>query len=173
MTEIENEKLLELVSNVFVLESRHGHLKWKVSELARNCQVSRPSVYYHLGRNKKEILHSCLDIIASEFYGLSPNRTDQVRKGELVESIKYSRKLFLQTPELTVFYIKWTNTKSDIQKKLADTDRRYQQRLKNLFPHLTSQQLTALQAVFHGIITTPIVDDETITEVLKWLPLKA
>jgi hypothetical protein len=170
VSEIDDIKVMELVRHVFVLESRCGHLKWKVSDLARQCKVSRPLVYYRLGRNKLEILNSCLEIIASEFYGLNPKRTELVKKGGLMESIKYTRSLFLTTPELTVFYIKWSAVDSPLRDKLKEIDERYQQKLKHLFPHLTKVQTVGVQAVLQGLITTPFVEDSTISEVLKWLP---
>ena len=34
---------------VIAAEVAKGHLKWKVSDLARHAKVSRPLIYYHFG----------------------------------------------------------------------------------------------------------------------------
>lgn len=172
MEMIENKKLEALLNEIFSAENQKGHLKWKVSEVARNCKVSKSLVYYHLGKTKLEILHSCIDVVASEFYGLNPVREGMVRSGDLLSSLEYTRKMFLKTPAFTVFYIRWRMTDSELGKKLTDLDERYRKRLKGLFPNLSSSEIFALQAIFHGLITTPGVDKNVIISALKWLPLK-
>ncbi|MES2856962.1 MAG: hypothetical protein V4692_13930, partial [Bdellovibrionota bacterium] len=94
-------------------------MKWKVSEIARTCKVSKSLVYYHLGRNKLEILFSCMDIVGSEFYGLNSEREKMVRTGSLFDSLKYTRQMFEFCPSFTVFYTKWRLTDTDIGRKLA------------------------------------------------------
>ncbi len=145
-------------------------MKWKVSELARTCKVSKSLVYYHLGKNKEEILDACIDIVASEFYGLNSSRETMVQTGNLFDSLKYSRGMFMKTPSFTVFFLRWRLTKTDIGKKLAQIDQRYQKKLAALFPGLTPSERLGLQGIFHGLVTTPVLDDAAMSSVLKWLP---
>ncbi len=171
MEMIENKKLVALLDEVFSAENQKGHLKWKISEIARSCNVSKSLVYYHLGKNKLEVLDSCIEIIASEFWGLNPTREKMVKTGNLFDSLMYTRKMFEKTPSFTVFYTRWRLTKTEIGKKLADFDKRYQKKLAGIFPHFTPTERVALQAVFHGLVTAPVLDEEAMKTALKWLPL--
>lgn len=171
MEMIENKKLEALLNSVFTAENQKGHLKWKVSELARSCKVSKSLVYYHLGKSKLEILFSCIDIVGAEFYGLNETRESMVRSGDLVASIEYTRKMFLQTPAFTGFYIRWRMTDTEVGAKLKSLDDRYQAKLKALFPKLTPAERLGLQAIFNGLVTAPTLDREAMVAVLKWLPL--
>ncbi|MEK7357679.1 MAG: hypothetical protein AAB250_14605 [Bdellovibrionota bacterium] len=171
MEMIENKKLEALLNAVFTAENQKGHLKWKVSELARACKVSKSLVYYHLGKSKVEILYSCIDIVGAEFYGLNPTRENMVRSGDLISSIEYTRKMFMQTPAFTGFYVRWRMTQTDVGKRLENLDNRYQAKLAALFPKLNAVEREGLQAIFHGLVTSPKLDRTSMIAVLKWLPL--
>ena len=171
MEMIENKKLEALLNEVFSLEIQKGHLKWKVSDLARNCDVSKSLVYYHLGSGKEAILNSCLEIVASEFYGLDARREKMVREGNLYDSLKYTRNMFLKTPAFTIFYLRWRLTSTELGKKLKSLDQRYQARLAQLFPHLSAEQRQAVHALFYGLVTMPEMSEQALRLALNWLPL--
>lgn len=151
-----------VVNGVLELEVTKGHLKWKVSELARKAKVSRPLVYYYLGKTKVDILESTLDLIAEELYGLSSERVAMVQRGDLLQSLQQTRRMLEQTPALAVFYQKWRFEKSPLQAKLVKMEKRYQQKLKGLFPQFNDVQIQALHAVFHGLIVAPFVTEASL-----------
>lgn len=166
---IENTKLRDILNVVFALENKKGHLKWSVSELGRSTGVSRSLVYYHLGKNKKEILEHCIEVVAAEFYGLNPIREEMVRRGDLEGSLMYTRKMFTETPEFSLFYIRWRMTNTEVGAKLKDIDDRYQKKIRSLFPHLNKVEGMALQAILQGIVTAPELSEDSLKTALQWL----
>lgn len=172
METLENDKIFSLVNTILAHENQKGHLKWKVSEVARASKVSKSLVYYYLGSTKEEILDSCIRIGCEEFYGLSAERTKMIESGDLMSSIKYTREIFIKNYAFSAFYVRWRMTPTEIGRKLEEYDIRYQQKLARLFPHLTDTERIALQSVFHGLVVSPQLDDESLKAALKWLPLK-
>lgn len=77
----------KILYRVVALETTKGHLKWKVSDLARLAKVSRPLVYYHFGKTKRAILLRCVELIAEEYFGFSEERRRMRSEGRLVESV--------------------------------------------------------------------------------------
>ena len=57
---IKTGKFFNVTRSVFHLESRDGHLKWKVTDLARSSGVSRQTIYTSFGNSKLEILKTAL-----------------------------------------------------------------------------------------------------------------
>lgn len=54
---MEKEQLITKVSRVIMqLEIQKGPLKWSVSEVSRESQITRSLIYYHFGRKKNELL---------------------------------------------------------------------------------------------------------------------
>jgi len=159
----------KVLSTIISLEMSKGHLKWKVTDLARISSVSRPLIYFHFGNTKKKILESAMDIIAEEFYGLSPERTEMVKKGRLLDSLRMSHELFLKNPSFGTFYLKWRTTVSPLQKKYLEIEGRYHARLRLVYPHLSEGQITALHAFLHGIVTAPFLAESGRVAAVTWL----
>lgn len=152
---------------VIALEMGKGHLKWKVSDLARKVGVSRPLIYYHFGKTKQQILDQSILLVAEEFFGLSPEREALMREGRAVESLLLSRELFFKHPDFAVFYLKWRMQKSPVQKKLVEIEERYQDMLRKYFPRLNSTAIRALHGLLYGIVTAPFLDELAIRMLLK------
>lgn len=159
-----DEVKLTILNSVLAAEVAKGHLKWKVSEIARAAKVSRPLIYYYFGTTKKEILTECLAVIAKEYFGLSESRENMLKAGEVAESLKQTRAMFRKNPALVVFYQKWRMQDSPIGKQLEEIEVRYQKKLKACYPHLSAVQVMILHAIFHGLITAPFLTNEGLKE---------
>jgi AcrR family transcriptional regulator len=150
-------KLWKMINVVLALEVSKGHLKWKISELARQCGVSRSLVYYHLGSSKTQIVDFCFSKIADEFYGLSEERMALVRAGKSEECLNLSREMFQANPEFMIFYLKWRVKKSPLQQKMMEIEKRYHAKLKMIFPKIEPDEILALHALIQGIVSCPFM----------------
>jgi len=158
---------LDILSKVIELENAKGHLKWKVSDLARLSKVSRPLIYYHFGKTKREILVSSLETIATEYYGLNEERFKMLKTGKGWESVLKTREMFLKTPSFVTFYMKWRMTKSSLQEIFLRFEKQYQDSLQNFFPHLTRAKIIALHAILQGVVTAPFLTPESLDEIFE------
>lgn len=159
----------KILSSILSLEVNKGHLKWKVSDLARMAKVSRPLIYFHLGRTKKEILENCMAILGEEFYGLSATRQNMLREGRGLDSLRLTHRMFLGTPALAVLYLKSRTHASHLQKTLVALEERYAEKIAQALPHLSPTEVGAVHAIFHGLVTAPFADDEVLEAAWRML----
>lgn len=157
----------KILHAVISLEISKGHLKWKVADLARKVGVSRPLIYYHFGKSKREILEKSLLMVAEEFFGITPEREAMLKEGRAIESLLLSRKMFLADPAFALFYLKWRMEKSPMQAKLVEIERRYQKMLARLFPRLLPAEIVALHGIFYAVVTAPFLDAAAIDLILR------
>lgn len=160
------------MNTVLAFENQKGHLKWKVTEIARASKVSKSLVYYYLGSTKEQILDSSIRIGCEEFYGLNPEREELIRTQGLIASIMYTREIFLKNYAFSSFYLRWAKTPTPMGKALQEYDKRYQKKLKGLFPHMNDTERKALRAIFNGFVVAPDLNEEILKTALAWLPLK-
>lgn len=172
MEKLENDKIFTLVNTILAFENQKGHLKWKVTEIARASKVSKSLVYYYLGSTKEQILDSCIRIGSEEFYGLTPERNAIIQSEGIIASIMYTRGIFLKNYAFNAFYLRWRLSPTDIGRKLQEYDVRYQEKLKLLFPHLNGTERLALQALFQGLVVAPELNEDALKSALSWLPLR-
>lgn len=154
---------------VIALEVSKGHLRWKIADLARKVRVSRPLIYYHFGKTKKGILEKSLDLVAEEFFGLTPERLQMLKSGRAEETLLISRKLFLDEPAFALFYLKWRMQKSPLQERLIEIEKRYQKTLQEHFPKMKPAEVRALHGILYAVVTAPFLDEEAIKGILKMI----
>jgi len=159
-----NQKTMRMIwhltHKVFQFEVEHGHLQWKVSDLARAARVTRTSIYYHLGSSKKEIFYKCFSLVATHFYGLGAKADENFKKGHLTDGLLYSKRIIDANPYIMALAYKWRNIPSPLSKELIGLEKQFQTRLKKFNPHLDNHQILALQALFHGATTAPYIDEK-------------
>lgn len=160
-------KRMQLMNMVFSLECTKGHLKWRVSDLARLAGVSRPLIYYHFGKKKADILNSCIEVVAAEFYGFSEERRAMVQEGRLIDSLRETRAMFHQTPALVLFYLKWRTKRSPLQKTFIELERRYQEKLRAAFPNFSAVEIEPLHAILHGLASAPFLSEAGLQTALR------
>ncbi|RYZ65555.1 MAG: TetR/AcrR family transcriptional regulator, partial [Proteobacteria bacterium] len=140
-------------------EVSKGHLKWKVSELARAAKVSRPLIYYHFGKTKAAILKECLSIIAVDYFGLQPERKESLESSNRFDSLLRTRRIFLANPLLAVFYQRARSKNGELGDFFEDIEKRFQKKLSRQFPKCSAVEIRALHGLLHGLITAPFLDE--------------
>ena len=157
---------LKIIQALFRLEISKGHLRWTVTQLARASGISRVTIYFHFGSNKKQILESALRSICGEFFGLTPER-QELAKSDFIASARITRDLAEQTPEFQVFYQVWRATKSPYCDILCEFETEYRKKLQALFPRLNAAQVSTIHASLHGAMAAPFLDDKMFAETIK------
>ncbi len=158
---------IKIVNTVFRFEVAMGHLKWKMTDIARFSGVNRTLIYYYLGKTKKEIFNHCFEVILNDFYGLSPEREKLINEGKLLECSKMSYRLFHDNPEFMSFYFHWRFKKSIIQQRLIELELSYEARLKKLFNQLEEDQVKSIHAAIQGIVTAPFLEEHQFEMAIK------
>jgi len=158
--EIEEDIRFKIVIELLSAEATKGHLKWRVSDMARKLKVSRGLIYYHFGKTKQEIIDSCYSFIAEYYYGLSTNRELKTAE-DLEKSIWHTLGLYLKNPSIAIFFHRWRLAESPIQKRIFKLETMYRERLQRLFPQLTHDEILAVHSIFNGAVTAPFANKES------------
>jgi AcrR family transcriptional regulator len=159
------EDRLKILTKIIDFDCSKGHLRWKVSDLARATRIKRPLIYYHFGKTKKDILTTSVEMVAEVYFGLSQERIKMLRDGQAWQSLLLSREFFSKNPSFVIFYFRWRMTKSPMRDKLIEIERRYQTTLKKTFPDLSEAKILALHAVNQAVVTAPYLSAESLLEI--------
>ena len=129
-----DETLWTMAITVLVLDVRHGHMKWKVTDLAKRSGYSRGLIYQYLGSTKETILRNALDLFLPYFYAA---KDENLRKG-LGAKLATTRALLKEKPELIIFYQKW-RAKEDswIGEVLSKAEKNFRAQVKAQIPVLS------------------------------------
>lgn len=152
---------------VIRLEVSKGHLLWKVTDLSRLSGVGRPLIYYYFGKSKEEIVQTALKIIGDEFFGLSEERIEMWKRGEVAESILRTRELMIKAPYVSVFFFHWRHKEGEISDHLKELERRYRAKIAALRPEKSELEIEAIFAIFFGLILFPDIQEQTLRALVK------
>lgn len=161
----------KILDAVIRLEVVKGHLRWKVTELARLSGVGRPLIYYYFGKSKKSIVETAMKIIGDEFFGLSPERLALWKAGQIMESVSSTRELLTRAPHMAEFYFHWRHQKGEISDYFQELEKRYLTKLAQLMPQLSPVEIQAVFAIFFGLILLPDLNEESLRVVVEKMRL--
>lgn len=159
-----DELFWKVLDAAIALEVRHGHLKWKMSELSRKSKVSRPLVYYYFGKDRKVILSQAIQLFGDELAGLSDRRIKYWQEGDIYHSVLASRELTQKLPHFVSFYFMHRLSENEIGVNIREIELRYAKKIKNFFPGATSDQVKALFGFFFGLTFAPGINKQAIFE---------
>jgi AcrR family transcriptional regulator len=151
-----------VLDTVIRLEVSKGHLSWKITDLSRLSGVGRPLIYYYFGKAKEEIVRTALKIIADEIFGLSPERIEMWKRGQIAESVLKTRELMARAPHVSQFYFHWRHRPGDISSYFKEVEKRYRAKLGRLLNRKSPAEVEALFAVFFGLILIPELNEATL-----------
>ena len=151
------------------LDFRKGHLKWTMSDLSRKSGITRSLIYYHFGRSKSSILRQAISVIGEEIVATNPERTAMWREGRWAETVKLSRDVVNQAPNLCNFYLTHRERPTEIGEEIRSLEEAYVRKLQRLFPEFEPAAIRAMFAFFFGIVFAPHVDDEVVKVAIRAL----
>ena len=156
---MKKEEKLKILKSVLELEVKKGHLKWTITELARKSQVSRPSIYYHFGNTKSDIVKFAVDLMGEEFFNLS-SENDFFHNGiDFSKSVKKTRQKLQKSHYVLTFYFFWRYKDSPIRSYLEEMEFKFQKRVKKLLPYLSQKEVVGVHTILFGIVVSPFLSD--------------
>ena len=162
-------RLISLSIQLIRMDVMQGHLKWKVTDLARVCKYSRSQIYELLGNSKADILNNALKALLEEIYGLSPERVALRETESHLAGVIRSRKIVIEAPELLSFYFRH-RTRND---QIGQTIRHYEKKYLELVKKQTNIEdkgfLLYVRTVIHGISVAPYLSDAEVESCLNFM----
>jgi len=165
---IEKDEIFRSVFEAIIrLEMQKGHLKWKVSEVARASKISRTLIYYYFGNSKQNMLSTAIDFLGIEYFGLSPERLLLWERGEVLASVLKSRALCQRAPYVAFFHMERRHLLDATGEKLRALEVEYRKKLQRFYPKSDQDDIEALAAVFFGLTTMPSLSEAGVKSALS------
>jgi len=162
-----DETFWSVLNSAIELDFKRGHLRWTMSELSRMSKVTRSLIYYYFGKSKEAILLEAVKLIGEEFFGLTTNRVEMWKAGQISESVLQTRRLLEKCPHMGTFYMVHREEETDIGASLRQLELEYKQKLKRFFPQASDPSLEALFGLFMGLVITPRLSDEAVRKAVE------
>jgi AcrR family transcriptional regulator len=140
-----------------------------MSDLSRKSGITRSLIYYHFGRSKSSILREAISVIGEEIVATNPERTAMWRDGRWAETVKLSRDVANQAPNLCNFYLTHRDRPTEIGEEIRSLEATYIRKLQRLFPEFEPAAIRAIFGFFFGIVFAPHVDDEAVKVAIRAL----
>jgi hypothetical protein len=126
-------------------------------------------VYRYFGGSKEEILINALRTFTNEFYGFTEKKTILT----LPERIQKARSYVFKNPEAIIFYQTWRARDSSLREEFNSIEKKFQRKLKKLFPQFDDTQILAAHTCIHGLVTAPFLTPEQASKICGDLEKKA
>ena len=140
------DKML-ISETILRLEVNKGHLKWSISDLARFSKISRPLIYYHLGKDKTELRKIAWDTMLTTLFSLENEKTLGIKKriASIVEKVNAS-------PYLFVLFFLEKNSNSEIGKLIQSHEQKLFKVLKKNYPSYTEDDILKIYLLQLGAV---------------------
>lgn len=148
----------KILNAVTKLEVSKGHLNWRISEVAKEANVTRSLIYYYLGKDKEIILKEAVKFMLEKIFNLFEDEPVQVR-----QRIKVALKELKQMPYLIVLFYFNRNQDNEIGKIIKDAEIRLFELFKKIYPTLQEFDilklyLLELGSVIYGDLSVDQID---------------
>lgn len=147
---------------IIELEMTKGHLKWRISDLARVSQVTRSLIYYYFGREKKHIYTQAVNFYVTEFLDFRLERYEKIKKGEIIDLISESRKKLKRNPYFLQFYAKHRLEKTETSLIFEKAEKQYFENLRETLPVKWKPMARILWAFIFGLAIQPNLSEEEL-----------
>lgn len=154
---------------VIRLDVQRGHMAWKITDISRYSQISRPLIYYYFGKSKESIMKTAIEFLGEEYFGLSEERLNLWKSGKVVESVLRSRVLCQKAPYVHLFYMFRRNMESVVGETLRQYEDRYRKKIQEYCPNLSKDSAEALSAVLFGLVAMPEISDKGVMNAVEMI----
>lgn len=153
------ERIMEAVIE---LEMTKGHLKWRMSDLARVSRVTRSLLYYYFGKDTREILHQAVTYYIMVFLEFRVERMEKIKRGEVLDLIAVARKRLRKNPYFLQFYAKHRLEETDVSPLFRKAEKHYYENLKETLSPKWRSLARILWALIFGLAVQPSVSDDDL-----------
>jgi AcrR family transcriptional regulator len=151
------EEIYFAVCNAILkMEFTKGHLKWTVSDIARESKITRSLIYYYFGKEKKAVLEVAYQFIISHFYNIDRAKKVTVRERlrDLLEDIKNMPYM------VNLFYMAKIGD-SEFGRMIRDKEKALLKAMEKEFPHLSEIQILEVYLLELGALIYHLPPEKT------------
>ncbi len=146
-----DENFFKILSGAIALDIAFGHQEWSITQLAKNCHVSRALIYHYFGKSKLTILTEAVNLIGYEFSGQTKERMELWQKGEMAQSLMQAQDILRKTPALIPFYFLNRTKDTEIGVAFRKHEDKFKEKLCKFYPKSSKEEIEGLFALYWGV----------------------
>lgn len=155
MSSSKEEVYHKICHAVLHLEVSKGNLKWSLSDISREADVTRSLIYYYFGKEKKTILEEAFRYVAEVMFN-----TDQSEKLGIVNRMKFVLERVRRMPFIFVLFFLRKRDGSELSQIIQKAEENLLEILKRDFPELDEKEVKKMYLLELGAIATNMSDEE-------------
>jgi AcrR family transcriptional regulator len=164
-----DDMFFTILEKALELDLTKGHLKWNISELAREAGITRTLIYYYFSSNKEEILEEAIVLFGAEIMKLDWERVRGMVEGDYEKLFIPARNLIKKVPPIFPFYAIHRTKDNRLGERIRKMENDYQNYIKLCFPLRGKAFHEGLYALSFGLTFDPGLSDEGLKEILKYI----
>lgn len=150
----------KILNAVTKMEVNKGHLKWKISDVAKEAEVTRSLVYYYLGKDKEVILHEAVKYMTEKIFNLFEDEPLRVKY-----RLKVALRQLNQMPYLMIIFFLNRREDNEIGRIIREGEQKLFSLLKKIYPQMSDTQILQLYLMELGAAVYGDLSDEFIDSV--------
>ncbi len=152
-----DDTYFKICNAVTKLEVSKGHLAWRLSDIAKEANVTRSLIYYYFGKEKEVILEEAFRFMLDLFFNL--DRKDSVG---VKERIKHVSAQIRSMPWIFILFYLQKDTDSEIGRLIRAAESKLLDIFESDFPDKTREELLKLYVLELGCVTFKTLAPEQI-----------
>lgn len=160
MSKSKEEDFESVMEAVIELEMTKGHLKWRMSDLARKSGVTRSLLYYYFGKSTHSIFKEAVNFYIGQFLEFRQERAEKIRQGQVIDLISSARKRLRKNPYFLQFYAKHRLEETpEISTLFQKAEHKYFENLRDSLPTRWRPLARVLWALIFGLAIQPSLSE--------------
>lgn len=152
------EVFFKICNSVLKKEIEKGHLKWTISDVARDADVTRSLVYYYFGKEKEKVFNEAWKYMVSMFFQFSPEGKS-IPINERMKNILTSMK---RMPYLFILFFLEKSRGSEIAKEIEKAEEHLMGVFQQEYPSYSKTQILRLYLLELGAIAYNLDPEEAL-----------
>jgi AcrR family transcriptional regulator len=135
-TQSKEEIYFAVCNAILKLELAKGHLKWTLTDVARESGITRTLIYYYFGKEKQTVLDVAYKFVISHFYDM-----DRMKTLALRERLEIILRELKNMPYLLMLFYQAKGDDSEFGRLIRKKETEFLKILAGQYPHLTETQV--------------------------------
>lgn len=152
----------KICNAVMKLEVSKGHLVWRLSDIAKEADVTRSLIYYYFGKEKEIILGEAFRYMIDLFFNL--DRKDSMG---LVERINFVIKQMKSMPWVFILFYLQKDQDTEVGELLKSAEEKLLTILQKDFPEMSHTDILKIYLLQLGSVCHKRLDEKDLSEVFN------
>lgn len=157
-----DETFFKICNSVMKMEVAKGHLEWRLSDIAKDADVTRSLIYYYFGKEKDLILEEAFRYMIDLFYNL-----DRKNSMNIVDRLNFVLGNLKNMPWVFVLFYLQKDADNKIGELIRNAEARLLEIFKEDYPGLDEMTFKKLYVLQLGCVANKNLTNQDVTAIFK------